>query len=393
MKKQNINEIFRKWGKGKQDFPKNDIALKEEILSKVPFSVENYRKIERKKKTLPWISMAFATMAILVLIGNTGFQSKKMNYITGMSLSIPSTSSINNKVQMEMSNSDKSEKLYKESSAMKLGDIYNSVNSIQISPRDNREFLKTNYNANIKTRNIVDMIDEIEITVRGFSGRINSINSSEKNGYVSFSIPADQFEMFRNEIKSLTNAKLFVEEKNSTNMLPQKQYFEREHDQVSNNITDYKNQKAQLTKNNSQVVASYNSRISGLNEEMKFLQTEWTNATYNRRIEINSRLTQIQEEKNIIQNELASENKNYNIKLISINQNIKNLEMNLQNIEQQDQNLVDDVATVDGTISLEWISLWKLVDTFIPGPLLAWMLVVVAGVSFWIDRRSMRVFE
>jgi len=381
MKKQNINEVFRKWGKEKQELPKDNVSLKEEILAKVPFSVDGYRNLNKKKKSLPWFPMAFATMAILVLIGNTGFQRKNYENNAVMPFNL---SSVEMKQTRETSGS------YKDNLKMKSEDF---VHSVQNVITDTREFLKTNYRATIKTRKIVDMADKIGVMVRGFGGRINSISSGGKTGHISFSIPADQFEMFRSEIKRLTNARLFVEEKSSTNMLPQKQVLEKKYEQVGNSITDSKNEKAQLTKNHSQVVDSYNSRIKGLDEEVRLLQIEWSNVDYNRTLEINSRLTQIQEEENALQTSLATENKNYNNKLNSINQKLKALGNDLENVEQQDENLVDDVSMVDGTIYLEWISLWKLVDMFTPGPLLAWILVIIAGVSYWRDRRSMRVFE
>ena len=55
---------------------------------------------------------------------------------------------------------------------------------------------------------------------------------------------------------------------------------------------------------------------------------------------------------------------------------LKMCKENLKTIQLQDSNLLDDVATVNGSISLNWINLWETADAYLPGPILA-------GFSFW----------
>ena len=372
----NINEVFENWGKENQKLPEGNLILKEKILSKIPFTLEGYRSYEQKRKPLPWMSMAFLTMAILIVIGNIGIFSKNVDMAV-----TPMWAERGSGIQLEtpaVSDQNKT-----------LGNYYYPN---QNATTDTREFLKINYNATIKTRNVGDMVAKTEVAVRGFGGRVDESSGGEKYGYVNFSIPASQFEMFKSQIKSLTNAKLFVEEINSTNLLTQKQGIERNQTQANNYIINFKNEKAQIVKNHSQIINSFNSRVDGLNKELVLLQFEWQTASNSRRAEINTRFAQIQTEKNTIQEDSANENSSYQNKLTNVNQKIKDAEDTLQSYQTADQNLIDNVSMVNGTISFDWVSLFELVNIFVSWYWFVVAFLIGAVVSYWRYRMSMRVF-
>jgi hypothetical protein len=176
---------------------------------------------------------------------------------------------------------------------------------------------------------------------------------------------------------------LFIEQISSVNLLPEKQQIEKNQKEVEGYISSYKNEKAQLVKDHNSIVSSYNTRISGLDTESALLQNEWQTATTVRRSIITARLAQIQIEQNIIAGELSNENSIYQNKLVIINQKLKNAETGLQTVQEQDRNLIDNVSVVTGRISLTWVSLWEIADIFVPGALLAWILAIAAGLSYW----------
>lgn len=59
-------------------------------------------------------------------------------------------------------------------------------NNQQQSINDTREFLKTSYGASIRTRDVRDVVTSAKNIVKGNDGRVDSISSSEKNGYLTF---------------------------------------------------------------------------------------------------------------------------------------------------------------------------------------------------------------
>ncbi|MEI6580766.1 MAG: hypothetical protein WCO07_01195 [bacterium] len=372
----NISEVFKNWGREKQKFPEDNLILKDKILSKVPFSLGSYRNIEKKKKRLPWLSMAFATMAtmaIVVVIGNASFFSKKTNYQGILGLGDQNTSGAS--ITLEQN---------------KMLDIFYYPN--QNGGTDTREFLKISYNAEIKTRNVNHVVTKIETIVRGSSGRVDASSGGEKHGYVSFSIPKINFEVFRSQIEDLTNAKLFVEETRSANLLPEKQQIEKEQVGVEKTIVGLKNQKAQLARNHTEIIDSYNFRIYELNRESGLLQNEWQTAIEARRVEITARLAQILTEKNNLATKISSENNTYENKLALINGSLKSAGVSLENVQNRNQNLIDNVSMINGTISVTWVNLFQLVNIFISWYWIALVLAIASAVSYWRYRVSMRVF-
>lgn len=77
---------------------------------------------------------------------------------------------------------------------------------------DRREFLKTNYNATLRTRRIMDLSQRIRTIIRDVGGHVDVSTAAERWGYVAFAVPADRFESFRRETKSLAPERFIVEE-------------------------------------------------------------------------------------------------------------------------------------------------------------------------------------
>jgi hypothetical protein len=367
---QTINEILSNWGKNNQKIPANNSVLKNKILEKVPYATDRIVT----KTPLPWLSFAFTTMAILVFIAGG------LNYPTKMGISTPPMDSTTMKSTVGESGGNVIANQY-------YKDIYQPGSPIS----DRREFLKTYYNASLRTRKVVDLKTRIETIVRGFGGRIDGSSSSEKYGYVSFAIPEEKLEMFRDEIKSLVGAKLYTEQINSDNFLPQKQWIEGEQTQIEKTITNLNSEHTQLVKDHNQIIYSYQSRINTIDTDITRLEVEFQTATTQRKIEITSKITDLQLEKNTIGNQILIENRDYKNRLSNLNSQIKNSETQLESIKKQDKNLIESVSTVNGSISLNWISLWEIGDIYTPGPLLAWIMLALAIASYFWYRRSFEI--
>lgn len=366
-----IQNRFGSWGKNKREIPLNNEMLKKEVLSRFPSDLN--KKVYPKRSPLIWLPVAFTAMAVFVLLVN----------FTGYSNNVGKQ----NIFQAEIGKD-----------SFSTSDVFKSIippmppyGREQSSISDTREFLKIDYNATLRTRNVNDLKNKTEMIIRGFNGRIDSSNGGEKNGYINFVIPKTNLESFRIEIKDLVGTRFYSEQISSQNLLPQKQIIEENQRQTEIKLDNFQSERAQIIGNHNSSIAFYKGEILTKNTEINTLNMEYQYANIWRRAEITNRINQLQTEIEAIQLKIRNENISYQEKLNNINSQIKNTQENLGAIKLQDTNLLDNVATVNGSIYLNWISLWDIADTYIPGPLLAWVLFLTAFASFLWYRRSMRV--
>ena len=100
----------------------------------------------------------------------------------------------------------------------------------------------------------------------------------------------------------------------------------------------------------------------------------------------------IPKEKNNLEANISNENAIYRNKVSVINQNLKNAGVDLQNVQTRNQDLIDNVSMVSGTISVTWISLFELVGIFFSWYWIALILLIGAVISYWRYRMSMKIF-
>ena len=89
--------------------------------------------------------------------------------------------------------------------------------------------------------------------------------------------------------------------------------------------------------------------------------------------------------------QLASENASYTDELNNADANIKYAETWVKAVETQDQTLLENVATVTGTISIQKIGLWDTALAYLPGYWIPAIFAVLTGLSYRRDRR--RAYE
>ena len=88
-----------------------------------------------------------------------------------------------------------------------------------------------------------------------------------------------------------------------------------------------------------------------------------------------------------IENEIINENSSYNSRISRLDSQIKSYGEASKEVRAQDNNLTEDVATVTGTISFARINLWEMLDTYVPGPFLAWILLALALIAYLWHRK------
>lgn len=226
---------------------------------------------------------------------------------------------------------------------------------------DTREFLKVSYNASIQTRDVQGLTRRVETTVRGYGGRIDGQSSSREYGYVSFALPQAKYEAFRTELEGLVNRRFLTINIASQNLLPQKQSIEEQQKQADTNLADVKAARQRLVSTHTAAVKVLQAKIDALAETSS--------------------------ERAIYVQQLVSENASYTTQLQNADANIKYAQDWQKAVQTQDKTLLENVATVTGTVSLQRISLWDMAQVWLPGYSIPAVLAVLSFLSLLWDRR------
>jgi hypothetical protein len=230
---------------------------------------------------------------------------------------------------------------------------------------DNREFLKTDYNSTIKTRHVAEMGNRIQTLVRGYGGRIDGASFNEKFGYLSFVVPQNQFMLFKSELTSIVGKRFIVESVSVQNMLPQKQGIEQQAKSASSTLMELKESRSAMVKKYNAIIGSLRAGIARETAAITALDKEAATTTdQNRLAEIKKERAAHVSTRSGLQTRLANETNNYEYELASIDSQIKGAEGQIENLKVQDKNLIDDVATVRGTIAIEWVSIMEIVNLY-----------------------------
>jgi len=358
----NIEEILSSWGAKQHLIPANDQVLKAQTLAHHPLAPLEANSFLPHR--IPWFALGLAGLAVVMFFVNTihinpGFYQK----------AFPTTS--NSISELGIPSSDKQ---YFPSSPIS----------------DGREFLKKDYNATIRSREVETLTTRIQTMIRGFNGRVDGSSSSEKFGYISFVIPASSLDAFRSEIKSLVPNKFYIEQTSAQNLLPQKQSIEHVLIETEASISQLQISRQQAVDAHKKALASLSTQISSVSKQIAALDAE---VSYDpaRQAEIAAQKQQLTNRKISLQNQIATENKNYEQNLSSIDAQIRDSQTTLDSLRNQDQSLLDNVATVQGTISVNWIGIGELMDLYLPGPLIAWVLLAAAVAAYVWQRRQLRM--
>src|SRR3989344_444383 len=263
-------------------------------------------------------------------------------------------------------------------SGMMAPDYYYSPN---VPANDTRELLKTSYGAEMRTRDVQGLTRRVETTVRGHSGRIDQMSSAEKYGYVSFVVPVSKYETFRTELESLVGSRFLTVDIQSQNMLPQKQSIEEQQKQADETLAEYKADRQRLVSAHATTVRSIQTRIDADTQELANLRA--LPPTYDIQVQIQ----QVSDNLALLKRQLANENASYSAQLSNADSNIEYAEEWQEAVKKQDTALMDDVATVNGSVSISWISLWEMAQVYLPGYWIPAIFAMLTILSFLWDRR------
>ncbi len=237
--------------------------------------------------------------------------------------------------------------------------------SPDVPSSDTREFLKVYYNASMRTRDVPALTRSVGTVVRGYNGRIDQESSSAQYGSISFAVSTSKYDAFRAELESLVGSRFLSVNVSSQNLLSQKVSIEEQQKQADTTLADYKTARQKIVSAHASLVQSLQAQINASTPE----SAGWL----------------------LLKKQLASENAAYTDRLANADANIKYAEDWAKAVETQDQTLLDNIATVTGTVSIQWISLWDTALVYLPGYWIPVIFAVLTGLSYRRDRR--RAYE
>ncbi len=261
--------------------------------------------------------------------------------------------------------------------------IYQGGSSI----RDTREFLKTSYSATIKTRDVSGVVTEVKNIVKGADGRIDNISSSEKNGYVSFVVEKSKFDAFRNEIEAITHQKLYAENISSQNLLGQKQGIEVQKKNIETSLADLQKQEADLVAKHTQTLTVLTKNLTDAVNELAFhrrkvavaMSTTTDNQTMALLLNLENKLVQ---KESVQRQNIAQENASYEALRQNLESNIASSKTSLVDNTKQDVAFADNVETVNGSVSVRWVSYWEIADIY--SPISPTIIIIVFVIGLWV---------
>lgn len=257
---------------------------------------------------------------------------------------------------------------------------------------DTREFLKISYSADIKTRDVSDTVSQVGGLVQILDGRIDSVSTSEKYGYISFVIPKNNFFEFKTKIEEITHSNLYTENTSSQNLLRQKQNIEQRTDESTTILLDLRQDKRDLDRSYSKKITLINSQIITIQDQINDLRTELLTIPADDPNEdrIKSLLAVLATQVVSLQNQLTVENRDYTANNNALVSRINATDQALENLAKEDVYFANNIETVNGYINVQWVNLWRLVEAFSPTPM--WVnVVILVLIAWWFIERKMKL--
>ena len=372
--------------------PPNVLAMKEKVLASVKPPVQPLPKIKNSRPY--WFVLSGAVAVLILFISQYQYNARQKT--TGFSMGSPmqapaaldmaaglneacsgSGCEAGTSESTALSNLDGDKiALYKEESGAQRAFNVTPGNQQGNSAQDTREFLKYDYYATLNTRKVQQTSDRLQTIVRGHGGRIDSIAVQEKFGSISFVIPKSSFEAFKNEVKGLVHVKFYEERVNGQNLLPEKVAIEDSAKSAQELLASLESELATLSKQHNAEITGLQKQLNGVVASINKLRREVATSAA-RQEQIKRDLSRLYGTQASLQKQIAQEHQNFNTQEADIEYKIKETKLQIIDISQQDKNLLQDVETVEGRISVEWVSVFEMIQIYCPY-YWVWILLVCA---------------
>jgi len=254
---------------------------------------------------------------------------------------------------------------------------------------DTREFLKVSYSAKIQTRDVSGVVKDVKGAVREAKGRIDSENTNDKSGYVSFVVPKSNFENFRAEIENIIHKKLYTENVSAQNLLTQKQGIEVQMQAATSSLAALEQQKKNLDAQHLKVINSITKELASIKSQLAVIEQTLLQTSDATQLNVlyNQQSSLLTTQANLVNNK-DIENRNYNSQNQSLVSQIGWAKNNVGQVQQQDTEFGNNIETVSGYVDVSWISMWSLAVLFSPIHPTIVIIVLVLALLFILNRKG-----
>lgn len=374
-----ISDNLTRWGKKTQKLPTNNDTIKQTVLNNLRPSV--FETSVRKPMALRWLMIvAVPALTVLFMISyNNTMKEIPIGYVenqfdTGLAVESSDSAMGGGFGVVATYKTGLSDSMSVPEKIM--GTVSDYVDSFRhpYSPQslditDTREYLKTTFGLDIKTRKVGQTYTRVKTIIRGYGGRIDNSSLSEKSAHLSFVVPKSDYDSFVEEVQGMFPEKFIKLSENTSNLLPQKQYIEEQTEQSNETLDDLKQDRTDLVKKHEEKVASSQKEINRLNGIIYSLTEQRKNVSATDTVElkkINDQINYYVRLRTTQNQTLTDENNQYQKNLNILDQKISAQENRLTDLNKQDTNLINNVETVNGTISIRWISVFEIVNLYVP---------------------------
>lgn len=386
-----IHQLLTSWGQKQRQLPLQHDQLKNNLMSQLPPATPH---LATASQPMPWLSLALTGVAVILFIA-TSPTFKTSRYKDTPTNGNTSRDSVlrpadEKSISTDLGLATGSSGFVGMPSIIDPSPYPFPIPSPDVPITDTREFIKTNYNATMRTREVETLIQRVQTTIRGFGGRVDSSSSSKERGYVTFAVPANSFEVFRTQIKDLVPNAFFSEQTYTQNLLPQKQSIEQQLAQIEKIISQLNLDKERLTAAHNQTVATFRAKQTAVAKELTAIRADQTTDPIKKEAN-RQREQELIKQQNNLNTRMVNENANYNSNLKSLDYQLQQAGVRKDDNKKQDQRVLDNVATVQGTISLTWISYPEIISLYLPDYWPSILLIIAAVVAYVVHYRRSQV--
>lgn len=406
----NPNDRFAAWGKAQQQMPSRNLELKNVAL----FSL---KPVEKKFKFRPfrWLGYSlgsviaayyFVVLPVIAIKLKIDEKSESQAALTQVSYAptyatVENTAKssdtfglnpLNSELQGTLGNSDVrttferltfipplgkavADQIWGEREGYERG--YDDVS-------DTREFLKTYYQATIRTRQVAKLATHIQTMARGYGGRVDDISVNKESAYITFVVPKTKFEDFTQELRGLVSPKFIEEIISAQNLLPEKQRIEKQTDSAIRAVDEVQAEREQLIKNHNTAVIELQNKINSFNPRIAYARQQYAAATSTDiKLELGKDVSYWVTQQMYAKKQLTEENAQYEDAIRLNDSDLLASQEKLGGWYQADEDLLANVETVEASVSLRWISVWELIDLYVPIGWIVGGLLLAAWIGYF----------
>ncbi|MDO8424949.1 MAG: hypothetical protein Q7T01_00310 [bacterium] len=363
-----LHQRLKQWGEQQRRVPERNDALQAQVLARgareqvVPDVVRASR--------VPWLSFALVGAAVLVIViapRTSMLRTEQSDTAGSMGLSAGSSApSVAREAPLmpetAMPKSGLDTVFYGAPEPMLKGGAYPLQRDVPIT--DTREYLQIGYAATMRVRDVLGIGQRVQTVVRGHGGRIDTLSLNEQYGSVSFALPEDELEALRNELRMLVRTPFLLETFRMENLLPQQQFLEERATGMKESLEELVAKLGELTAAHDRAIGSLSAQLQQTRATLAAARAEEPRTTEGV-VAKQERVKQLEREERRLRDTMTSENRTYDAQRSDMERRKAAQEQSLTENTEQQQDVVDQVATVRATIALRHISAFGVMTTYL----------------------------